>query len=162
MKIEDLELGVDGIDAAAFLRQHEKGDQKKKSVSRFNWNLRTIRYTLALQLLRELGRYGVHCYFITHTTPDYDSNGNEIPGSAVPKWLKNTEGQLQQFVMTELEEERNENGELTGVVRAYGILMSNRTSLSAPERWLIFERNAEGGKWHGWPGVAEGKFGGEE
>ena len=70
MKIEDLELvGADGLDAAVYLRQHEKGDAKKKSVSRFNWNLRTIRYQTAIHLLRELCRLGVHCYVITHMKP---------------------------------------------------------------------------------------------
>jgi hypothetical protein len=158
MKIEDLELGVDGLDAAVYLRQHEKGDSKKKSVSRFNWNLRTIRYQVAIHLLRELCRLGVHCYIITHMKPGYDSTGNEVAGADKPKWHSDTEGQLQQVVYTELEEERNEAGELTGVVRAYGIVVANRTSLASPERFLIFERNADGGVWYGWPGIAEGDF----
>ena len=158
MKIEDLELGVDGLDAAVYLRQHEKGDAKKKSVSRFNWNLRTIRYQTAIHLLRELCRLGVHCYVITHMKPGYDSTGNEVAGADKPKWHSDTEGQLQQVVYTELEEERNEVGELTGVVRAYGVVVANRTSLASPERFLIFERNSDGGVWHGWPGIAEGDF----
>ncbi len=158
MKIEDLELGVDGLDAAVYLRQHEKGDAKKKSVSRFNWNLRTIRYQTAIHLLRELCRLGVHAYVITHMKPGYDSTGNEVAGADKPKWHSDTEGQLQQVVYTELEEERNESGELTGVVRAYGVVVANRTSLASPERFLIFERNPDGGIWHGWPGIAEGDF----
>ena len=158
MKIEDLELGVDGLDAAVYLRQHEKGDQKKKSVSRFNWNLRTIRYQVAIHLLRELCRNAVHCYIITHMKPGYDATGNEVAGADKPKWHTDTEGQLQQVVYTELEEERNDAGELTGVVKAYGIVVANRTSLSSPERFLIFERNADGGVWHGWPGIEIGDF----
>ena len=158
MKIEDLELGADGLDAAVYLRQHEKGDAKKKSVSRFNWNLRTIRYQTAIHLLRELCRLGVHCYVITHMKPGYDSSGNEVAGADKPKWHSDTEGQLQQVIYTELEEERNELGELTGVVKAYGVVVANRTSLASPERFLIFERNSDGGVWHGWPGIAEGDF----
>ena len=135
MKIEDLELGADGLDAAVYLRQHEKGDAKKKSVSRFNWNLRTIRYQTAIHLLRELCRLGVHCYVITHMKPSYDSSGNEVAGADKPKWHSDTEGQLQQVIYTELEEERNELGELTGVVKAYGVVVANRTSLASPERF---------------------------
>ena len=160
MKIEDLELGVDGIDAAVYLRQHEKGDAKKKSVSRFNWNLRTIRYQVAIHLLRELCRNAVHCYIITHMKPGYDSTGNQVAGADVPKWHNDTDGMLQQVVYTELEEERNESGELTGVVKAYGVVVANRTSLSSPTRFLIFERNADGGVWHGWPGIETGDFSG--
>jgi len=159
MKIEDLELGHDGIDAAAFLRQREKGGEKKKSVSRFNWNLRKIRYQLAFHLLRELCRLGVHCYPITHTKSDYDSSGNEIRGSASPAWLKDTEGQLQQLICTEIEDERDDSGELTGISRAYGRLLWRRTSLNTPERWVIFERNPDGGEWFGTPGMAQGTFG---
>ena len=55
--------------------------------------------------------------------------------------------------------ERNEHGELTGVVRAYGTLLAHRTSLLSPDRWLIFERNNEGGEWFGTPGMAQGTFG---
>ena len=158
MKIEDLELGADGLDAAVYLRQHEKGDAKKKSVSRFNWNLRTIRYQTAIHLLRELCRLGVHCYIITRMKHGYDSTGNEVAGADKPKWHSDTEGQLQQVIYTEMEEERNELGELTGVVKAYGVVVANRTSLASPDRFLIFERNADGGVWHGWPGIAEGDF----
>ena len=158
MKIEDLELGRDGIDAAAFLRQREKGGEKKKSVSRFNWNLRKIRYQLAFQLLRELCRAGVHCYAITHMKQEYAGN-DPIPGSGVPAWLDVTEGLLQQLIYTDIEEERNESGELTGISRAYGRLLWRRTSLHAPEPWIIFERNNEGGEWFGTPGMAQGTFG---
>lgn len=162
MKIEDLELGADGIDAAVYLRQHEKGDAKKKSVSRFNWNLRTIRYQVAIHHLRELCRLGVHCYVITHMKPGYDNQGNQIAGADVPKWHNDTDGMLQQIVYTELEEERNDMGELTGVVKAYGVVVANRTSLSSPKRFLIFERNNDGGVWYGWPGIEEGDFTGGE
>ena len=162
MKIEDLELGADGIDAAVYLRQHEKGDAKKKSVSRFNWNLRTIRYQVAIHHLRELCRLGVHCYVITHMKPGYDNQGNQIAGADVPKWHNDTDGMLQQIVYTELEEERNDMGELTGVVKAYGVVVANRTSLSSPKRFLIFERNNDGGVWHGWPGIEDGDFTGGE
>ena len=37
---------------------------------------------------------------------------------------------MQQVIYTELEEERNELGELTGVVKAYGVVVANRTSLA--------------------------------
>jgi hypothetical protein len=162
MKIEDLELGADGLDAAVYLRQHEKGDQKKKSVNRFNWNLRTIRYQVAIHMLRELCRNNIHAFVITHTKPNYDNQGNELAGDGQPKWHKDTEGMLQQEVRTWLEEERNESGELTGIVKAYASLITHRTNLSSPKKWCIFERNEEGGKWFGWSGIAQGKFGGEQ
>ena len=102
----------------------------------------------------------IGCALLCHHThdPGYDSSGNEVAGVDKPKWHSDTEGQLQQVIYTELEEERNELGELTGVVKAYGVVVANRTSLASPERFLIFERNSDGGVWHGWPGYCRGRL----
>ena len=150
MKVDDLELGVDGISVA--------GRATSTKIGRFNWNIRATRYQTAMVAMRELCRGGVHCYVITHMKPSYDSSGNELVGQDKPKWLKDTEGHLQQVIYTEIEEERDEHGELTGIVRGYGVVVANRTSLKSAGRVLIFERNEDGGEWHGWKGIAEGNF----
>ena len=150
MKVDDLELGVDGIAVA--------GRKASTQIGRFNWNIRATRYQTAMVALRELCRGGVHCYIITHMKPSYDGSGNELVGQDKPKWLKDTEGHLQQVVYTEVEEERNESGELTGIVRGYAVVVANRTSLQSAGRVLLFERNPDGGIWYGWPGLCEGDF----
>ena len=150
MKVDDLELGVDGIAVA--------GKKATTQIGRFNWNIRATRYQTAMVALRELCRGGVHAYIITHMKPAYDKTGNELLGQDSPKWLKDTEGHLQQVVYTEVEEERDENGELTGVVRGYARVVANRTSLHSGGRVLLFERNDEGGDWYGWDGVKNGDF----
>jgi len=157
MKVDDLELGVDGIAVA--------GKKATTQIGRFNWNIRATRYQTAMVALRELCRGGVHAYVITHMKPAYDNTGNELVGQDSPKWLKDTEGHLQQVVYTEIEEERDENGELTGVVRGYARVVANRTSLQSGGRHLLFERNNEGGTWYGWDGLKKGEFdiaGGDE
>jgi hypothetical protein len=88
----------------------------------------------------------------------FDGTGNELVGQDKPKWLKDTEGHLQQVIYTEIEEERNETGELTGIVRGYAVIVANRTSLKSAGRVLLFERNPEGGVWYGWPSIAAGDF----
>ena len=108
--------------------------------------------------LTELCRSGIHCYLITHLKDTYDSNGNELAGAEVPNWLKGTEKWLQQRAVSEIVHERNDMGELTGVVRAYAILTENRTSLKTPGKVLIFERNKDGGVWYGWKGLRDGSF----
>jgi hypothetical protein len=150
MKVDDLDLGVDGIAVS--------GKKATTQIGRFNWNIRATRYQTAMVALRELCRGGVHCYVITHMKPGYDSSGNELAGQDTPKWLKGTEGHLQQVIHTELEEERNESGELTGVVRGYAVIIADRTSLQASGRVLLFERNDDGGVWHGWPKISAGDF----
>ena len=150
MKVDDLELGVDGIAVA--------GKKATTQIGRFNWNIRATRYQTAMVALRELCRGGVHCYVITHMKPAYDSSGNELVGQDSAKWLRDTEGHLQQVVYTEIEEERDENGELTGTVRAFARVVANRTSLNAGGRVLLYERNKDGGEWFGWPGLKTGDF----
>ena len=150
MKVDDLDLGVDGIAVSS--------KKATTQIGRFNWNIRATRYQTAMVALRELCRGGVHCYVITHMKPAYDSSGNELAGQHSPKWLKDTEGHLQQVIHTELEEERNEQGELTGVVRGYAVIVADRTSLQASGRVLLFERNQDGGVWHGWQGLKTGNF----
>jgi len=150
MKVDDLELGVDGIAVA--------GKATSTKIGRFNWNIRATRYQTAMVALRELCRGGIHCYIITHMKAAFDGTGNELVGQDKPKWLKDTEGHLQQVIHTELEEERNENGELTGIVRGYAVVVANRTSLKSAGRVLLFERNPEGGIWYGWPSIAAGDF----
>jgi hypothetical protein len=157
MKVDDLDLGVDGIAVS--------GKKTTTQIGRFNWNIRATRYQTAMVAMRELCRGGVHCYIITHMKPGYDKNGNELAGQDTPKWLKDTEGHLQQVIYTELEEERNESGEMTGVVRGYAVIVADRTSLQSSGRVMLFERNDDGGVWHGWPGIKEGDFtvtGGDE
>jgi len=157
MKVDDLDLGVDGIAVS--------GKKTTTQIGRFNWNIRATRYQTAMVAMRELCRGGVHCYIITHMKPGYDKNGNELAGQDTPKWLKDTEGHLQQVIYTELEEERSETGELTGIVRGVAVVIADRTSLQASGRVTLFERNDDGGVWHGWPGIAEGDFtvtGGDE
>jgi len=150
MKVDDLELGVDGIAVA--------GKKATTQIGRFNWNIRATRYQTAMVALRELCRGGVHAYIITHMKPAYDKTGNELVGQDSPKWLKDTEGHLQQVVYTEVEEERDENGELTGIVRGYARVVANRTSLQSGGRHLLFERNNDGGTWFGWDGMKGGDF----
>ena len=150
MKVDDLDLGVDGIAVS--------GKKTTTQIGRFNWNIRATRYQTAMVAMRELCRGGVHCFIITHMKPGYDSSGNELAGQDTPKWLKDTEGHLQQVIYTELEEERSESGELTGVVRGYAVIVADRTSLQASGRVLLFERNDQGGVWHGWPGISQGDF----
>lgn len=154
MKVDDLGLGADGIDVA--------GKKATTQIGRFNWNIRATRYQTAMIGLRELCRGGVHCYIITHMKPAYDSNGNELVGQDSAKWLRDTEGHLQQVVYTETEEERDENGAPTGVTRAYARVVSNRTSLSAGGRVLLFEQGPDGGQWFGWDGLKIGDFDVEE
>lgn len=154
MKVDDLGLGADGIDVA--------GKKATTQIGRFNWNIRATRYQTAMIGLRELCRGGVHCYIITHMKPAYDSNGNELVGQDSAKWLRDTEGHLQQVVYTEVEDERDENGMLTGVTRAYARVVSNRTSLSAGGRVLLFEQGPDGGQWFGWEGLKTGDFDVEE
>jgi hypothetical protein len=150
MKCEDLNLGADGIAVA--------GKKATVQIGRFNWNIRKNRYNAAMTSLTELCRSGIHCYLITHLKDTYDSNGNELAGAEVPNWLKGTEKWLQQRAVSEIVHERNDMGELTGVVRAYAILTENRTSLKTPGKVLIFERNKDGGVWYGWKGLRDGSF----
>ena len=151
MKVEDLDLGPDGIAVA--------GRKATTQIGRFNWNIRKNRYNSAMTALKELCRRGVHTYIITHLKAEYDANGNEIPGAGSPHWLKDTEGWLQQMVLMEIVEERNERGELTGEANSYGIMTKNRTSLNTGGRVHIFRKDADGGEWFGWPGLRDGSFG---
>ena len=109
--------------------------------------------------LQELCRRGIHTYILTHMKPEYDSNGNEIPGAGSPHWLKDTEGWLQQMAVMEIVEERNERGELTGVANSYAVMTKNRTSLNTFGRIHIFRKDDAGGEWFGWPGLHDGTFG---
>tara|TARA_R110002096_G_scaffold73787_1_gene174871 strand:+ start:4525 stop:5760 length:1236 start_codon:yes stop_codon:yes gene_type:complete len=150
MKVDDLQLGVDGIATA--------GKATTTQIGRFNWNIRKNRYNSALTALQELCRRGIHCYLITHLKSAYDGQGNEIVGADTPNWLKDTEGWLQQMAVVELEEERNERGELTGVTEASAILTQNRTSLKSYGRVKLFRKDLLGGVWYGWKGLRDGTF----
>jgi len=150
MKVDDLQLGVDGIATS--------GKATTTKIGRFNWNIRKNRYNSALTALQELCRRGIHCYLITHMKSAYDSQGNELIGADTPNWLKDTEGWLQQMAVVELEEERNERGELTGVTEASAILTQNRTSLKSYGRVKLFRKDNEGGEWYGWKGLRDGTF----
>ena len=150
MKVEDLQLGDDGIAVS--------GKKATVQIGRFNWNIRKNRYNSAMTALTELCRSGIHCYLITHLKDSYDSSGNEIAGAEVPTWLKGTEKWLQQRTVMETVQERNERGELTGAVKSYGVLIENRTSLKTQGKVLVFERNTDGGIWHGWKGLRDGSF----
>ena len=150
MKVDDLGLGPDGIATA--------GKATTTQIGRFNWNIRKNRYNSALTALQELCRRGIHCYIITHMKSAYDSAGNEIMGAETPHWLRDTEGWLQQMVVVEVDEERDERGELTGVVESYAVMTQNRTSLKAHGRVKLFRRDMTGGEWYGWPGLRDGSF----
>mgnify|MGYP001193925284 FL=1 len=150
MKVDDLGLGPDGIATA--------GKATTTQIGRFNWNIRKNRYNSALTALQELCRRGIHCYIITHMKSAYDSAGNEIMGAETPHWLRDTEGWLQQMVVVEVDEERDERGELTGVVESYAVMTQNRTSLKAHGRVKLFRRDKTGGEWYGWPGLRDGSF----
>jgi hypothetical protein len=150
MKVDDLKLGPDGISVA--------GRDATTKIGRFNWNIRKNRYNSALTALLELCRRGLHCYLITHPKPAYDGAGNEIIGASNPHWLKDTEGWLQQMIEVEVEEERDERGELTGVVNSYAVMTQNRTSLKSPGRVHLFRKDTDGGEWFGWPGMRDGSF----
>jgi len=150
MKVDDLKLGPDGIAVA--------GKDATTKIGRFNWNIRKNRNNAALTSLQELCRRGIHCYLVTHMKTAYDSSGNEVLGAETPHWLKETEGWLQQVAMFEVDEERDERGELTGVVNAYAVLTQNRTSLKSSGKVNIFRRDREGGEWFGWPGLRDGSF----
>lgn len=150
MKVDDLKLGPDGIAVA--------GRETTTKIGRFNWNVRKTRYNSAMSALQELCRRGIHCYLVTHMKSAYNSEGQEIPGAETAHWLKDTEGWLQQVVIFEIDEERDERGELTGIVDATAILTQHRTSLKSPGRVHIFQRNSKGGDWFGWPGLRDGTF----
>tara|TARA_R100000995_G_scaffold41700_1_gene19425 strand:+ start:7902 stop:9128 length:1227 start_codon:yes stop_codon:yes gene_type:complete len=150
MKVDDLGLGPDGIATA--------GKATTTQIGRFNWNIRKNRYNSALTALQELCRRGIHCYLITHMKSAYDSTGNEIMGAETPHWLRDTEGWLQQMVVVEVDEERDERGELTGVVESFAVMTQNRTSLKAHGRVKLFRRDRTGGEWYGWPGLRDGSF----
>tara|TARA_R110000787_G_scaffold94113_5_gene196690 strand:- start:843 stop:2069 length:1227 start_codon:yes stop_codon:yes gene_type:complete len=150
MKVDDLKLGPDGIAVA--------GRDATTKIGRFNWNIRKNRYNSALTVLQELCRRGIHCYLITHMKTAYDSTGNEILGAESPHWLKDTEGWLQQMAIFEVNEERDERGELTGVLNSYSIVTQNRTSLKSSGKIHIFRRDKEGGEWFGWKGLRDGSL----
>ena len=150
MKVDDLKLGPDGIAVA--------GKDATTKIGRFNWNIRKNRNNAALTALQELCRRGIHCYLITHMKTAYDGSGNEILGAETPHWLKDTEGWLQQVAIFEVDEERDERGELTGEVNSYAVLTQNRTSLKSSGKVHIFRRDKEGGQWFGWPGLRDGSF----
>ena len=150
MKVDDLKLGPDGIAVA--------GKDATTKIGRFNWNIRKNRNNAALTALQELCRRGIHCYIITHMKTAYDSSGNEIIGAETPHWLKDTEGWLQQVAIFEVNEERDERGELTGEVNSYAVLTQNRTSLKSSGKVHIFRRDKDGGEWFGWPGLCDGSF----
>lgn len=150
MKVDDLKLGPDGIAVA--------GKDTTTKIGRFNWNIRKNRNNSALTALQELCRRGIHCYLITHMKTAYDSGGNEVIGAETPHWLKDTEGWLQQVAIFEVDEERDERGELTGEVNSYAVLTQNRTSLKSSGKVHIFRRDSDGGQWFGWPGLRDGSF----
>ena len=150
MKIEDLELGVDGIAVS--------GKAATTKIGRFNWNIRKNRYNAAMSNMLELARRFVHVYCITGRKPSYDKNGNEIRGADVPAWLKDSERDFQQLISVDIEEIRDDFGALTGEAVATAVLKANRTSLRAPEPVVLFQRNAQGGIWNGWRGLRDGSF----
>lgn len=151
MKVNDLELGPDGIATT--------GKKTTTKIGKFNWEIRKNRYKSAITTgLQETARLGVHCYVITHMKPSYDGNGNEILGADVSDILPRTEGDYQQVISVEVFKERNEKGELTGDSHSIATLVESRTSLRCGEKVLIFNRGPDGGKWHGWPGLRDGSF----
>ena len=149
MKVQDLGLGADGIGAA------------KKRVTHFSWHVRKTRYTSASECWQGLMTGGVHVYTIAHMKHTYDSDGNVIEGQDIPGWLKDSDGDLQQVVLMELIEERDDLGRRTGVIDSYAVLTKNRTSLDLPGRHRVFHRappELGGSKWYGWPSLKYGKF----
>ena len=150
MKVDDLKLGPDGIAVA--------GRDATTKIGRFNWNIRKNRYNSALTVLQELCRRGIHCYIITHMKTAYDSSGNEILGAESPHWLKDTEGWLQQMSVFEVDEERDDRGELTGVINSHAVVTQNRTSLKSSGKIRIFRRDKDGGEWYGWKGLRDGSL----
>ena len=149
MKVQDLGLGADGIGAA------------KKRVTHFSWHVRKTRYTSASECWQGLMTGGVHVYTIAHMKSTYDGEGNIIEGQEIPGWLKDSDGDLQQVVLMELIEERDELGRRTGVIDSYAVLTKNRTSLDLPGRHQIFHRappELGGSTWYGWPSLKYGKF----
>jgi hypothetical protein len=150
MKVDDLKLGPDGIAVA--------GKDATTKIGRFNWNIRKNRYNSALTVLQELCRRGIHCYIITHMKASYDGQGNEILGADNPHWEKSTEGWLQQVAYVEVDEERDDRGELTGIVNSYAVVTQNRTSLKSSGKVHLFRRDKDGGVWHGWPGLRDGSI----
>lgn len=150
MKIEDLDLGVDGIAVA--------GKAATTKIGRFNWNIRKNRYNAAMSNMLELARRFVHVYCITGRKPSYDKNGNEIRGADVPAWLKDSERDFQQLISVDIEEMRDDHGALNGESKATAVLKANRTSLDCPPPVVLFNRTHRGGNWNGWPGVSDGSF----
>jgi len=149
MKVQDLGLGADGIGAA------------KKRVTHFSWHVRKTRYTSASECWQGLMSGGVHVYTIAHMKHTYDGEGNVIEGQDIPGWLKDSDGDLQQVVLMELIEERDDLGRRTGVIDSYAILTKNRTSLDLPGRHRVFHRAPPefgGSTWYGWPSLKHGKF----
>tara|TARA_R100000995_G_scaffold84423_2_gene63060 strand:+ start:58 stop:378 length:321 start_codon:yes stop_codon:yes gene_type:complete len=88
----------------------------------------------------------------------YDGQGNEILGADNPHWEKSTEGWLQQVAYVEVDEERDDRGELTGIVNSYAVVTQNRTSLKSSGKVHLFRRDKDGGVWHGWPGLRDGSI----
>jgi len=91
----------------------------------------------------------------------YDGEGNIVEGQEIPGWLKDSDGDLQQVVLMELIEERDELGRRTGVIDSYAVLTKNRTSLDLPGRHQVFHRappELGGSTWYGWPSLKHGRF----
>tara|TARA_R110002153_G_scaffold219489_2_gene371944 strand:- start:2947 stop:4194 length:1248 start_codon:yes stop_codon:yes gene_type:complete len=151
MKIEDLDLGKDGIDVS--------GKSATTKIGRFNWNIRKNRYNSAMNNMQELCRMGVNVYGITGRKLSYDSNGNEIKGADVPAWLKDSERDFQQLISVDVEKVRDSDFNLTGEEVSTATLTANRTSLAAPKPVVLFVREQGGeGTWNGWDGLSDGSF----
>ena len=151
MKIIDLELGPDAIAVA--------GSKTATEVGWGNWYIRTNYYLAATDMMKELSRRGVHCYLLTHFKPARDSKGNEIPGEGSPDWLaRETEKTLTQVVYGHIDEERDEQGRLTGSAISTATLKHNGLSLQSTGPITIYRQDPEGGEWYGWPSLRDGSF----
>ena len=111
-----------------------------------------------MMALMEIARRGVHCYFIAHMKPLTTRQGMKLQEPSPPTGLRATPrhgfSKSLRFALSE----SVMKGALTGASHSVATLTDNRQSLHVPPSVVLFEKNSDGGVWHGWKGLRDGSF----
>lgn len=149
MRIVDLGLSNDAIDAA-------DGSGSAKIEKQNTWAIRNTRFHQLTALSRDLVRLGVKVIWETHmTTKDFYGPNKRF----VPDWEKRTNNYLPTILLTEKEEELNEDGELLAMHYYVKFSKAKMNPELQDKRRKVFTTRPDGEpEWFGLPELYDGSL----
>ena len=150
MKIVDLNAAPDGI-AASVKPQELVGN-------RWNWQIRHTRFHQLTAVGTALMTLGVKVFFETHEQTIYEDNRETLKRK--PACEKNLVNKVKQVIHFTAEEERDDDGNKTGVVKYWATFVKSATNfdLQGQKRLVGVTKTDAPGQFHGLPELSEGSL----